>query len=83
MQLPQPKCSEETNRVKMAGMIRHHHERAIAPHVLVSDNFKTAISAEQSANDQRDERAQSIDEHVRLAGKVAEPLDEPLVGVAG
>ena len=83
MQLPQPQRREETDGVEVAGMIRHEHERAIAAHVLVSDNFKTAIGAEQSANDQRDERAQSVDEHVRLAGKIAQPLDEPLIEILG
>ena len=83
MQLPQPQRREETDGVEVAGMIRHEHERAIAAHVLVPDNFKTAINAEQSANNQRDEGANAVDKHVGLPGKITEPVDDALVEIGG
>jgi hypothetical protein len=64
-------------------MIRDQDERAIAAQMFFSHDLEAAISAEQSANDQRHERAHAVNEHVRFAGKIPEALDEALIEIGG
>ncbi len=62
-------------------MIRHQDERALIPQILGADNLEAMPGAQQSANDQRDERAQTIDQHVRLAREIPQAFDHGLVEV--
>ena len=64
-------------------MIRDQHERAIAPQMLLSNNLETAIGAQECPNDQRHERAQPVNEHVRFARKIPQPLDQRLIEIGG
>src|SRR5437764_1682969 len=61
MQLAQRQSGEKANRVEMAGVIRDQNERAIVAEVFLSNDFEATIRSEQSANDQRDERTQTVD----------------------
>ena len=83
MQSPQWQAGEQANRVEMAGVIRDQNEGPVVAEMLFANDLEAAIRSQQSANDQRDERAQSIDEHVRVPGKIPEPLDERLVEIGG
>jgi hypothetical protein len=74
---------QQANRVEMAGMIRDQNEGTITPQMLFADDLETAVGAEQSANDQGETGANAIDQHVGLARKIAEPLDNALVEISG
>ena len=71
MQFAQRQRCEQAKSIEMAAMIRDDDERAVRPQIFVPDNFETIVNAQQSANDQRTERAQSVNEHVRLARETA------------
>jgi hypothetical protein len=64
-------------------MICDEHERTIAPQMFLSHDLEAAIGAEEGPDDQGDERAQSVNEHVRLTGKIAESLGQGLVEIGG
>ena len=64
-------------------MIRDDHERAIRTQVFVPDNFETIVNTEQTTDDQRAERAQSVNEHVGLTRKLAKSLERRLIKIAG
>jgi hypothetical protein len=81
VQSPQGQTGEQTNGVEMARMIRDKDEGAIIAEMLFPDDLEAAIDAEQSPNDERDERTQSIHEHVGLTGKIPETLGEGLIEV--
>jgi hypothetical protein len=49
----------------------------------VAINFEAIVNAEQSANDQSAQGTQSVNEHVRLARKLAEPADWRPIEIAG
>jgi hypothetical protein len=51
--------------------------------MFLPDDLESAPGAEQSANDQRDEGAHSVDEHVGLTREIPEPLDQSLVEIGG
>src|SRR5205823_14420213 len=83
MQAAQRQSGQKTNRIEMAGMIGDQDERTITAQMFLPDNLEAAPGAEQTANDQRDKRADSVDKHVGLARKIPEPLDQSLVEIGG
>ena len=53
------------------------------PKIFMSDDFKSMIDAQPSADDQRNERARSIHQHVGLARESAQAIDQWLIEIAG
>ncbi len=66
----------------MTAMIRDDNERAVGPQILVPDNFEMVVDVQQLSNDQRTERPQSVNEHVRLARKLTQTIDRSLIDIA-
>ena len=56
MQLAQRQRCEQTKCVEMTAMVRHDDKRAVGAQIFVPDNFETIVNAQESPNDQRDDR---------------------------
>jgi len=83
MQFTQGQSGEKAERIEMTGMICYDDERSIRPKILMPDDFKPVIDAQPSANDQRDQRAHSVHQHVGLARKSPQAIDKWLTDIAG
>ena len=83
MQSAQRQTGEETNGVEMARVIRDEDEGAIVAEMFFSDDLEAAIGAKQSANDERHERTQPVNQHVRLTRKIAQTLGQGLIEIGG
>ena len=82
MQSAQRQRSQQAERVQVTAVIGDDDEGGVATEVLVADDFEAMISAQPGADDQRRKRAHSVNEHVRLARKSAEPLKQGLIEIA-
>ena len=83
MQTAQGQTGQQANGIEMTRMIRDQNEGAIVAQMFFPNDLEAAPGAEQTANDQRHERAQSVNEHVRLPGKIPESLGHRLVEISG
>ena len=83
MQFAQGQRGEKAERVEMTGMICYDDERSVRPKIFMPDNFKPVIDAQPSADDQRDQRAHSVNQHVRFARKSAQTINQWLIEIAG
>ena len=81
MKLAKGQRGEQANRIEMAGVIGHEHKGTVAGQMLRAGNFKAMINAQRRADDHRHERAERVNEHVRFAGKIPEPLRHRLVEI--
>src|SRR6266446_888463 len=83
MQFAQRQRGEKAERVEMTGMICYDDERSVRPKILMPDNFEPVIDAQPSADNQSDQRAHSIHQHVGLPRKSAQAINEWLIEIAG
>lgn len=83
MQAPKRQRRQQTHGIEMAGMIGHQDKGAVVRQMLRPADFEAMITAEQPANNQGDERAHSINEHVGLAGEIPQPFHHLQVQVGG
>src|SRR5437867_69687 len=82
MQCAQGQRGEKAERVEMAGMICYDNERSIGPKIFMSDNFEPMIDAQASADDHCDQLAHSVNQHVGVARKSAQAINQWLVEIA-
>ena len=83
MQFAQGQRGEKAERVEMAGMICYDNERSIGPKIFMPDNFEPVIDAQASADDHCDQLAHSVNQHVGIARKSAQAINQWLVEIAG
>src|SRR6266566_1544099 len=83
MQFAQGQSGEKAERVEMTGMVCHDDERSVRSKIFMPDNFEPVIDAQPSADDQCDQRAHSVNQHIRLARKSAQAINQWLIDIAG
>jgi hypothetical protein len=83
MQFAQGQRREKAERVEMTGMICYDDERLVRPKIFMPDNFKPVIDAQPSAYNQCDQGAHSVNQHVGLARKSAQAINQWLIEIAG
>ena len=66
----------------MTRVIPDQDERTIARQMFRADDLEPIVDSERDANDERNERAQRVDEHVGLARKLAQSLDRRFAEIA-
>jgi hypothetical protein len=81
MQLGQRQRSEQTKRVEMTAMIRDDNKRSVGTKIFVPDNFKMIVDPQQTSNNQRAERSQSVNNHGRLARKLTRMIGWRLIEI--
>jgi len=82
MQFAQWQRGEKTEGVEMTGMICYDDERSVRPKIFMADDFKPVIDAQPSADDQCDQSAHAVNQHVGLAWKSAQTINEGLIDIA-
>src|SRR5882724_8322552 len=83
MQFAQGQRGQKAERVEMTGMICYDVERSVRPKIFVPDDFKPVIDTQPSADDQSDQSAHAVNQHVRLARKSAQTINQGLIDIAG
>ena len=66
----------------MTRMICYDDERSVRPKIFMADDFKPVIDAQPSADDQCDQRAHAVNQHVGLTRKTAQTINQRLIDIA-